>query len=263
MATLEPDQSEPTLTADAVAAGLQRVPHHIAIIMDGNNRWAKRKRLPGAAGHRAGVDAVRKVIEACGDYGIRALTLFAFSSENWQRPKEEVGALMSLFLTMLTKEVKRLHKNNIRLRVMGERSRFSEAIQEKIADAEALTENNQGFTLVIAADYGGRWDIVEAARKLAEQAVAGQLDLNDVSEQQFQQHLCLADLPPPDLLIRTSGEQRISNFMLWQAAYSEFYFTDLLWPDFGKEALQDALLVFNQRDRRYGGRDTTDSSEQG
>ena len=261
MATPDPANDGPTLTAAALAAGLQSVPQHVAIIMDGNNRWAKAKRLPGAAGHKAGVDAVRKVIAACGDYGVRTLTLFAFSSENWQRPEDEVSALMSLFLTMLSKEVKRLHKNNIRLRVIGERGRFSQAIQDKITAAETLTEKNDGFTLVIAADYGGRWDVVEAARKLALAATAGEIDLAAVTEQQFQQYLCLADLPPPDLLIRTSGEQRISNFMLWQTAYSEFYFTDLLWPDFDKDALCDALLTFNGRDRRYGGREQAEVEE--
>ena len=234
------------------AVDLDRVPRHVAIIMDGNNRWAKRQGLPSAAGHKAGLDSVRHVMRACAELKIEVLTLFAFSSENWRRPEKEVSALMSLFLTALRQEVKKIHKNNFRLKVIGSRSRFSEKIQQGIADAEKLTANNDGCTVVIAADYGGQWDIAQAARSLAADVCDGRLTLADINEESLQSRICLHDLPMPDLCIRTGGEHRISNFLLWQMAYSELYFTELYWPDFGKKEFYEAVVDFQQRDRRFG-----------
>ncbi|WP_426417343.1 polyprenyl diphosphate synthase [Aestuariirhabdus sp. LZHN29] len=227
-------------------------PRHVAIIMDGNNRWAKKRFLPGIAGHRAGVEAVRRVIEACGDNGVEVLTLFAFSSENWQRPEDEVRGLMGLFLQMLKKETRRLHKNQIRLRVLGDVSGFSEEIQQHIREAEALTAENSKVTLAIAANYGGQGDITQAAQQLATKVKAGELEPEQITPQLLQEHLYTADLPLPDLCIRTGGDYRISNFMLWQFAYAELYFTPALWPDFGAPQLREALLDFSGRQRRYG-----------
>lgn len=233
-------------------AAVGALPKHVAVIMDGNNRWAKRRLMAGVSGHKAGVDAVRAVVETSARQGIEVLTLFAFSSENWRRPEAEVGALMQLFVLALEREVKKLHKHNIRLRVMGDVSAFSARIQKLISDAEALTVNNTQMTLVIAANYGGQWDITQAAKALAQAVKEEQLVLNDITEQQLHAHTCMADLPPPDLLIRTGGEKRISNFMLWQTAYSELYFTDALWPDFKETEYLQALTAFTQRVRRFG-----------
>jgi len=231
---------------------LETVPRHVAIIMDGNNRWAKQRGLPSAAGHKAGLEAVRTVMRACAELGVETLTLFAFSSENWRRPETEVSALMNLFLTALRREVKKMHKNNIRLKVIGNRSRFSDNIQQGIKQAEQLTVNNDGCTVVIAADYGGQWDIVQAAQSLAKDVCAGEIDVCDITEQRLQSRICLGDTVMPDLCIRTGGERRISNFLLWQMAYTELYFTDLYWPDFGREAFLEALADFQRRDRRFG-----------
>ncbi|MCY1283977.1 Ditrans,polycis-undecaprenyl-diphosphate synthase [compost metagenome] len=231
---------------------LANVPRHVAIIMDGNNRWAKKRLLPGVAGHKAGVDAVRAVIEACAESGVEVLTLFAFSSENWQRPAEEVGALMELFLTALRREVRRLHVNGIRLRIIGDRSRFHPELQAAMAKAEATTAGNSRFILQVAANYGGQWDIVQAARHLAQEVGAGRLRAEDISPELLQAQLVTADLPLPDLCIRTGGEHRISNFLLWQLAYSELYFSDLLWPDFKHEAMRKALASYATRQRRFG-----------
>lgn len=231
---------------------LSKVPQHVAIIMDGNNRWAKAQKLPVGAGHKAGVDSVRKVIETCAKHNIKFLTLFAFSSENWQRPKAEVSSLMKLFLNALKREANKLNKNNIRLRVIGNRLRFSETIQKHMAEVEQLTVDNDGCTVIIAADYGGQWDIAEAARKLAEKVVAGQLQLSDINPDTLNDEISIGDLPPPDLCIRTGGEQRISNFLLWQMAYSELYFTDLYWPDFDEQAFLQALKAYANRERRFG-----------
>lgn len=228
------------------------LPKHVAIIMDGNNRWAKKRFLPGVAGHKAGVKAVRRVVEMSAREGIEVLTLFAFSSENWRRPADEVSALMELFLRALEREVKKLHQHNIRLKIMGDTRAFAPRIQELIAEAEQLTANNTQLTLVVAANYGGQWDIANAAAQLAQEVLAGRLQVADISEQTLHQYTCLADLPAPDLMIRTGGEQRISNFMLWQTAYSEFYFSDALWPDFDENHYQQALLAFTQRTRRFG-----------
>jgi undecaprenyl diphosphate synthase len=231
---------------------LEMVPRHVAIIMDGNNRWAKQRGLPSAAGHKAGLESVRSVMRACAELKVEVLTLFAFSSENWRRPKTEVSALMSLFLTALRSEVKKIHKNNFRLRVIGNRSRFSDKIQKGILEAEQLTANNDGCTVVIAADYGGQWDIAQAAQSLAADVCAGKMELADITEQTLQSRICLNDLPMPDLCIRTGGENRISNFLLWQMAYTELYFTDQYWPDFGRDAFLEAVADFQRRDRRFG-----------
>lgn len=234
--------------------GEKSVPAHIAIIMDGNSRWAKKRLMPSVAGHRAGAAAVRRVVEIAAKENVKVLTLFAFSSENWRRPKAEVDALMVLFMRMLKKEVKRLKENNIRLRIMGDVTGFSAALQKQIVLAEEETRAHDGLQLVIAANYGGRWDIAEAAKTLCQQVIAGELALDDIDEHKLSEQIQLADLPEPDLIIRTSGEQRISNFMLWQAAYSEFVFLPVLWPDFDESDFNEAVGVYQQRQRRYGGR---------
>lgn len=234
---------------EAVVGG---VPRHVAIIMDGNNRWAKKRLMPGVAGHKAGVDAVRAVVETSAEQGIEVLTLFAFSSENWRRPEKEVNALMQLFIVALEREVKKLHKNNIRLVVMGDKSAFQKKIQDLIADAEKLTENNDRMTLVIAANYGGQWDIAQAAKKIAHDVAVGKLNPDEINEHIFHQYTSLNEFPAPDLMIRTGGEKRISNFMLWQTAYSEFYFSDALWPDFKQQEYKKALAAFANRVRRFG-----------
>ncbi len=228
------------------------VPRHVAIIMDGNNRWAKKRFLPGIAGHKAGVKAVREVIETCAESGVQVLTLFAFSSENWKRPADEVSALMELFLAALRREVNKLDKNGIRLVVLGERSRFHPELQAAIVAAEQQTAANTGFTLQIAANYGGRWDITQAVQQLASQVQLGTLQPEQITEELIGRHLTTGSTVEPDLLIRTGGEQRISNFLLWQMAYTEFYFTDLYWPDFKAAAMQDALRSFATRERRFG-----------
>ncbi len=229
-----------------------RIPRHIAIIMDGNGRWAKKRLLPRHAGHKAGVETVRRVLTLCVEHGIEVLTLFTFSSENWRRPKQEVNLLMDLFMTALQREINKLHKNNVRLRIIGAREAFSEKLQQLIVEAEELTKHNSGVTLVIAANYGGRWDIAETAKRLASLVEQGTLQSQEINESLFATHVCSADLPEPDLFIRTGGEQRISNFLLWQLAYTELYFTDTLWPDFDKDSFMDALESFARRQRRFG-----------
>ena len=224
------------------------VPRHIAIIMDGNGRWAKRRLMPRVAGHRKGVEALRGVIRACAERGVSHLTVFAFSSENWRRPQEEVTLLMELFMRALENEVARLHENDIRFRVIGDLSGFSARIQALIRDAEALTRDNTRLTFTVAANYGGRWDIVQAVKKLIAAGVAAE----DVDETTLVQQLSMAEAPEPDLFIRTGGEQRISNFLLWQLAYSELYFTDALWPDFNAAALDEAIASYRSRERRFG-----------
>ncbi|MBE0403278.1 Undecaprenyl diphosphate synthase [Halomonas citrativorans] len=230
----------------------EALPSHVAIIMDGNNRWAKARGLSGVRGHRAGVEAVRAVIQRAAERQVSTLSLFAFSSENWKRPAAEVNALMELFLMALKREVKKLNERNIRLTIIGERRGFSHAIQKYIQRAEALTEGNTGMHLVIAANYGGQWDIARAARHLAEQVSAGELQPADIDEACFDRAMEADHVPPVDLCIRTSGEQRLSNFMLWQLAYAELHFSPLLWPDFGADALDSALYDFCQRRRRFG-----------
>ncbi|MDH4052054.1 MAG: polyprenyl diphosphate synthase [Rubrivivax sp.] len=229
------------------------VPAHVAIIMDGNNRWAKQRKLSEvAAGHKAGVETIRSILEACETHGVAILTLFAFSSENWLRPRSEVEALMALFSGYLTRETPELHRRNIRMRFIGRRDRFSRKIQQKMAQSESITRDNSGGVLVIAADYGGKWDIAEAARSIAREVAAGELGLDDVDEQLVDARVCLADLPRPDLLIRTGGDHRISNFLLWQCAYAEFYFTEKYWPDFTEADFLAALRDFSRRERRFG-----------
>ncbi|WP_250657435.1 polyprenyl diphosphate synthase [Alkalimarinus coralli] len=240
-----------SVTADIPTSAADK-PRHVAIIMDGNNRWAKKKKLLGVSGHKAGVDAVRAVVETCVEEGIEALTLFAFSSENWRRPADEVSALMKLFLLALQREVKKLHKNNIRLRIIGDRSKFSPILQEHMEKAETLTANNTRLTLVIAANYGGHWDITQATQKIAGMVEGGELSAADVNDDLIQSHLSLGDLPMPDLCIRTAGEQRISNFMLWQFAYTELYFSEVYWPDFQHEEMRKALAAYSTRQRRFG-----------
>lgn len=227
-------------------------PAHIAVVMDGNGRWAKKRHLPRVAGHKAGVNATRRIVENCARAGIGALTIFAFSSENWKRPENEVSSLMKLFVTTLASEVKKLHKQGVRVRFIGDRGRFDPRLQQGIAEAEALTAGNTGLQLNIAANYGGRWDILNACRQLLRQCQNGELDAEAFGETHFEQALSLAGLPAPDLFIRTGGEQRISNFLLWQLAYTELYFTDVLWPDFDDAAFAAALDWYRGRQRRFG-----------
>ena len=235
-----------------LARKLGALPEHVAIIMDGNNRWAKSHSLSGVAGHKAGVDAVRAVIETAVHYKIPALTLFAFSSENWRRPPLEVKALMDLFAYVLKLEVNKLHDNNIRLRIIGDTSGLSPELQKLIVAAEGKTLANTGLQLSIAANYGGRWDILKAAKKMAIDLAENGTSPESISEDDFGKFLCLGDLPAVDLCIRTSGEQRISNFLLWQMAYAELVFVDALWPEFKHQKMVDTLVQFGQRQRRFG-----------
>ena len=235
-----------------LAHKLETLPKHVAIIMDGNNRWATRHNLSGVAGHKAGVDAVKAAIETAVHYDIPALTLFAFSSENWCRPELEVKALMDLFVYVLKREVNKLHDNNIRLRIIGDTARLSLELQKLIDLAEQKTMSNTGLQLSIAANYGGRWDILEAAKKMAEDLKVSGKEAGLVSEDEFEKYLCLGDLPAVDLCIRTSGEKRISNFLLWQMAYAEFVFVDTLWPEFKHQKMVETLVQFGQRKRRFG-----------
>ena len=237
---------------NAASNTLTGIPRHIAIVMDGNGRWAKKRFLPRSAGHRAGVQSVRKAVEECLRRGIPTLTLFAFSSENWQRPLEEVSLLLDLFLATLERETEKLHKNDVRVQIIGDRQAFSIALQNRIAASEALTRDNDRLTLNIAVNYGGRWDIHQAVQHVARRVEKGELRAEEITENLFASHLSLAGLPEPDLFIRTGGEQRISNFLLWQMAYTEFYFTATLWPDFDEQALDRALLDYAGRQRRFG-----------
>ncbi|HFA7574136.1 TPA: isoprenyl transferase [Neisseria gonorrhoeae] len=220
------------------------IPRHIAVIMDGNGRWAKKRFLPRIMGHKRGLDALENMVKHCAKLGVQYLTVFAFSTENWRRPEDEVSFLMGLFLQALQKQVRRLHENNMRLKILGSRERFNRQILQGIEEAEALTANNTGLTLSIAADYGGRWDILQAANKLIAEGVS------EITEDTLAKHLMLGDAP--DLFIRTGGETRISNFLLWQMAYAELYFTDILWPDFDETALDAAVASFQKRERRFG-----------
>lgn len=229
-------------------------PRHVAIIMDGNNRWARARGLPGPAGHRAGVEAVRAVMRACREHGVEILTLFAFSSENWRRPLPEVRALLALLSRYLRTEVKQLIDDDVRLRFIGQRGRFSPRLQRLMAHVEAVTAQNRTATVVIAVDYGGQWDIARAAQRIAERCCRGELDPADVSPATLARELSLADFPPPDLCIRTGGDARISNFLLWDFAYTELYFTPVLWPDFGELDFARALADYNRRERRFGSR---------
>lgn len=226
------------------------IPQHIAIIMDGNGRWAKSKGLPRFLGHERGLASVRKVVKRCRERGVQALTLFAFSTENWRRPAEEVSKLMDIFGWALVREVAKLHENNVQLRVIGELHRFSADIQQKIVEAQAKTAQNDGLVLTIAANYGGRWDMIQAVKAWSK--ANPDCSVMSLDESALTPYLCLSDVPEPDLLIRTGGEQRISNFMLWQLAYAEFYFTDVLWPNFDADQLDVAIADFARRQRRFG-----------
>lgn len=232
------------------------LPKHVAIIMDGNGRWAKQQGRLRVFGHKNGVKAVQEAVSYASKKGISYLTLYAFSSENWQRPAKEVSALMLLFMQALENQAEILHKNNIKLQIIGNIQAFSQNLQDKIQQVEAMTANNTGLTLTIAANYGGRWDILQAAKQLAKSVKKDELSYDDIeqlTEKDFQSRLATQEMPPVDLLIRTSGEQRISNFLLWQMAYAEFIFTDVLWPDFCEETFHQAVQTFQQRERRFGG----------
>lgn len=227
-------------------------PRHVAIIMDGNGRWARSRGLPRPAGHRASVKVVRKIVEECGRRNVDYLTLFAFSSENWRRPPDEVGMLMNLFLDALDREVADLHRNRVRLRFLGDRDLLGAALAQRMRDAEALTLGNTGLVLFVALAYGGRWDLTQACRSLAADVAAGTLQAADIGEAQIAERLALAGIPDPDLLIRTGGEQRISNFLLWNLAYTEMYFSEVLWPEFGPAELDAAFDFYALRERRFG-----------
>jgi undecaprenyl diphosphate synthase len=228
------------------------VPRHIAVIMDGNGRWAAKRALPRPAGHRMGVKSVKAIVENCARRGVEALTLFAFSSENWKRPREEVSMLMGRFLEALDTEVEELHKNGIRIRFIGNLDQLSTALRDRMLNATSLTQSNTRMTLVIAVAYGGRWDIAQAAQELARRCVTGEMPVDAIDEGSLGSIMKLSDLPDPDLLIRTGGEQRISNFLLWNLAYTELYFCDTLWPDFGAEELDAAIAHFGRKQRRFG-----------
>jgi len=228
------------------------LPAHIAVVMDGNGRWANKRHLPRAAGHKAGVNATRRIVENCAKSNIQALTIFAFSSENWNRPEAEVSSLMALFITTISAEVKKLHKKNVCVKFIGDRSRFSEKLQGSINQSEALTETNTGLRLNIAANYGGRWDVVNACKLLLAEVENNKKMIDEIDEDLFASFVSLSDVPPPDLFIRTGGEQRISNFLIWQLAYTELYFVDTLWPDFSDDDFSAALSWFAGRQRRFG-----------
>jgi undecaprenyl diphosphate synthase len=225
------------------------IPRHIAVIMDGNGRWAKKRFLPRVAGHKVGVETVRNMVKQCVNLGVDYLTLFAFSSENWRRPEEEVTFLMGLFMEALKKEVAKLHRNNVRLFIIGNRNQFGEALRAEIDSAESLTQNNTGLTLTIAANYGGRWDILQAVNAMQK---SNPSQVGEYTEEALTPYLSMHYAPEPDLFIRTGGEKRISNFLLWQLAYSELYFTDTLWPDFDDQAFEQAIQSYQQRERRFG-----------
>ena len=230
------------------------IPNHIAVIMDGNGRWARKRFLPRVAGHKRGVETVRELVKSCAEKNVKYLTLFAFSSENWRRPEDEVSFLMGLFMDALQREVIKLHDNNIRLKLIGDRSRFSKALVKQIKESEKLTTKNTGLTLTIAANYGGRWDILQATNRMLESKVVAEKLAKEegLSEDDLTPYLAMSYAPEPDLFIRTGGEKRISNFLLWQLAYTELYFTDTLWPDFDKEAFDAAIQSYQQRERRFG-----------
>jgi undecaprenyl diphosphate synthase len=231
---------------------VNELPQHIAIIMDGNGRWAHSRMLPRYVGHREGVKAVRRIVEACRNKGVKVLTLFAFSSENWRRPSDEVGLLMDLFIRTLKKEIDTLHRNGIRVRFIGDYTAFPNDLRELIVQAESRTRENSKLDLVIAANYGGHWDVTQACRRVAARVASGELEPAEITTQMIAGEMALADLPYPDLFIRTGGEQRVSNFLLWQLAYTELYFTEILWPAFDEQALDEALESYARRQRRFG-----------
>lgn len=233
-------------------SSMSNLPNHIVIVMDGNGRWAKKRLLPRTSGHVAGVKATKKAVQFCVEKSVSALTLFAFSSENWKRPEQEVSSLMELFISTLQSEVDALNKQNVRIRFIGNISAFSEKLQSRMDHAVRLTDNNTGLQLNIAVNYGGRWDVAEACKKVAQKIIDGDINVDDVNAELIDSHVCLADLPDPDLFIRTGGEKRISNFLIWQLAYTELYFSDVLWPDFDSEEFSTALNWFFSIQRRFG-----------
>lgn len=242
-------------------ASKPELPQHIAIVMDGNNRWAKSRDLPAKSGHRFGADVAREIVNSCLARDIKYLTLFAFSSENWLRPRKEVQGLMALFLTVLKrKEINQLHKRNVRLQFIGNRSSFSQKLQKNMREVEELTRNNTGMTVIVAADYGGRWDIANAMTSIVGKVTSGELSADAIDVELVRQHTSTSDYPDPDLCIRTGGEHRISNFLLWQFAYTELYFTDCYWPDFDDAQFQLALDDFAKRQRRYGSHDEQETT---
>lgn len=228
------------------------LPRHVAIIMDGNGRWAKDRGLPRVAGHKKGAESARRIVEVCAEKGIQHLTLFTFSSENWRRPEKEVKLLLELFVSALDKEIKKLHKRNVKFQAIGDISAFDEKIRKSIEYAEKLTENNTKLTLTTAVNYGGQWDITEACKKIAAEVKNGSIEPEEISKELLEKYICLSGLPAPDLFIRTGGEKRVSNFLLWQLAYTELYFSDVLWPDFDKNAFDQAIQSFVTRQRRFG-----------
>ncbi|GGP58487.1 ditrans,polycis-undecaprenyl-diphosphate synthase ((2E,6E)-farnesyl-diphosphate specific) [Shewanella algicola] len=255
-------ESDPNADPELVASQLlpgqlsdvvkQSLPKHVAIIMDGNGRWAQLQGKARVFGHKAGVKAVRRAVSTASQLGIKSLTLFAFSSENWRRPDKEVSLLMELFFTVLQRELKLLDKNQVKLNIIGDTSRFSPRLQKQIAAAQEKTATNTGLILNVAANYGGRWDILQAAQKLAEKVATGEISSSQMTEDALNEHLCMQNQSEVDLMIRTGGDYRISNFVLWQAAYAELVFTDTLWPDFDEQAFRDALVIFASRQRRFG-----------
>ena len=247
-------EARPTTGKDPERAAEDAVPRHVVIIMDGNHRWASARHLPGAAGHRAGAKRLRPIAEACADLGVKHLTLFAFSTENWHRPDSEVGLLMDLMRHVMRTEIDYLHEQGVRLRVIGERHQFAEDIQAMMDDCEGKTADNTRLDLSVAVNFGGRWDIVNAAKHLAQQVAEGSLTPEEVDETNFSKEMSLSELPEPDLLIRTGGDYRISNFLLWDLAYTELYFSELFWPEFDAAALQEAVGTYAQRKRRFGRR---------
>ena len=245
------ERQELSLTDDEVADAR---PEHVVIIMDGNHRWASARHLPGAAGHRAGAKRLRPIAKACAELGVKHLTVFAFSTENWYRPDAEVGLLMDLMRHVMRTEIDYLHEQGVRLRVIGEREQFAADIQEMMVSCESKTAENTRLNLSVAVNFGGRWDIVNAAKTLAQQVANGTLLPEEVNENAFASAMSLTDIPEPDLMIRTGGDHRISNFLLWDLAYTELYFTDIFWPDFDAAALQEAVATYAQRKRRFGRR---------
>ena len=233
-------------------AANENIPRHVAVIMDGNGRWARKRALPRHAGHRSGVTAVRNIVKNAAKHGVEYLTLFAFSSENWSRPREEVSKLMGLFVEALQREVDELHRNKVRLEFIGAREQLQQGLIDKIVAAEAQTKDNTGLHLIVAVAYGGRWDIVQAMQRISGRVAAGELAAADIDDEVIADELALRGLPDPDLLIRTGGEQRISNFLLWNLAYAELWFCDALWPDFGEQQFDEALAFYGRRQRRYG-----------
>ena len=242
----------PDLSHSSRRSSANKIPQHIAVVMDGNGRWAQRRYMPRFFGHQAGIETVKTTVRICNEKHIKFLTLFAFSSENRRRPQKEIGILMDLFTVALREQDQKLHENNIRLRIIGDHDVLNSDLSHQIEASETLTQDNTGLTLIIAMHYGGRWDLTQACRSIAQRAVAGKLDTAAIDEQLVHQSLCLGDLPDPDLFIRTGGEKRISNFLLWNLAYTELYFTDVLWPDFDQQTLDNALETYAARQRRFG-----------